>query len=119
MEPKEAHRRKALVHFLDVREPYEFEAGHIDGSQHIPIGQIGLRVTEVPAGQTVVVVCQVGQRSALVADFLKSRGLDAQNLEGGLEAWVGEGFELVPPGPGARVAEGYARRLDGQSLEPD
>lgn len=54
----------------------------------------------------MVVVCQVGQRSELAAGFLARQGLTAENLEGGLEAWVAEGFPLE-----GEIAEGFAQVL--------
>ncbi len=102
MTPSEARELLGSAVFVDVREPYEWEAGHIDGSLHIPIGQVTARWEEIPRDREVVVVCHLGQRSALVAEFLAQRGVSAQNLEGGLEAWVAAGLELardsdVPP----------------------
>lgn len=83
------------VCYLDVREPYEWDAGHIDGSLHIPMGDIQVRVEELEKDRPIIVVCQVGQRSALVSEFLVARGFTAQNLEGGLDAWQAQGYPLV------------------------
>lgn len=117
MDVTEARALLGEATFLDVREPYEFDAGHVEGSLHIPIGQVGERWREVPSDGRVVVVCQIGQRSALVADFLRQRGLDAHNLEGGLESWVGQGGTLEPVDDPAEVAEGFARDLSGRRLD--
>ena len=95
MTPSEAHELLGSAVFVDVREPYEYEAGHIDGSLHIPIGQVAARWEQIPRDREVVVVCHLGQRSALVAEFLAQRGVPAQNLEGGLEAWAAAGLELT------------------------
>lgn len=98
MDAGRAHALRGKATFLDVREPYEFAAGHVEGSVHVPIGQIAARWEEVPGDGQVVVVCQIGQRSSLVAEFLRARGLDAHNLEGGLEAWAAQGYELTSEG---------------------
>ena len=119
MHPSQAKDLLNQAVFLDVREPEEYEAGHIERSTHIPIGQIAQRVEEVPTDRSIVVVCQIGQRSALVADFLTQRGLDAQNLEGGLEAWMAEGLPLRSGTEGSRVVDGWARDLSGKRLYPD
>ena len=79
---------------LDVREPFEYAAGHVAGSMHVPMNEVGARLDDIPRDRRVVVVCHLGQRSALVADFLRQRGVDAHNLDGGLEAWAAAGFEL-------------------------
>ena len=97
MNAADAHALVGEATFLDVREPFEYEDGHVEGSLHVPIGQIGARWEELPRDGRYVVVCHVGQRSALVADFLRRQGFDAHNLEGGLEEWAAEGFDLVSP----------------------
>ncbi|HEX2058740.1 MAG TPA: rhodanese-like domain-containing protein [Actinomycetota bacterium] len=119
MDAAEAQALRGKATFLDVREPYEYAAGHVEGSLHVPIGQIAARWEEVPRDGRIVVVCQVGQRSGLVADFLRARGLDAHNLEGGLEAWLTEGYELTSEGHPGEVAEGFARDLSGERLNPE
>ncbi len=72
---------------LDVREPDEWNRGHIEGATHIPLGQLQERVGEVPLDQKVLCVCAVGGRSSMATQFLVSQGRDAMNLEGGMQAW--------------------------------
>jgi rhodanese-related sulfurtransferase len=80
---------------LDVREDDEWDAGHIEGSVHIPLRHLAGRFAEVPgAGQTLV-VCRVGSRSAQATAYLVRQGVDAVNLAGGLTAWVGASRPLV------------------------
>lgn len=85
----------ADAHVLDVREQDEWDAGHVDGSQHIPIGELLGRLAEIPTDREVVVVCRVGSRSAQVTAYLGQQGYDMVNLTGGLEAWVDAGRPLV------------------------
>lgn len=119
MLPSEAEALLSHARFVDVREPYEYEAGHIDGSLHIPIGEITARLEELPADQKLVIVCQVGQRSKLVADFLRQQGMDAHNLEGGLQRWASEGRTLITDMEPGRLVDGWARDLSGERLSPD
>jgi rhodanese-related sulfurtransferase len=79
---------------LDVREPAEWAHGHVEGSVHIPMGEVPARLGEVPDGQ-VLVVCKVGARSARVAGYLLQQGRDAVNLDGGLLEWEAAGRALV------------------------
>lgn len=79
---------------LDVREPEEWAGGHIAGATHIPLGDLTTRLAEVPAGP-VVVTCRAGGRSARATEFLRSRGLDATNLDGGMTAWDAAGRAYV------------------------
>jgi rhodanese-related sulfurtransferase len=120
MDASTAFAKKDQVRYLDVREPYEWDSGHIDGSLHIPIGAIQNRFDELDKEVPVVVVCQVGQRSALVAEFLATKGYDANNLEGGLEEWVSQGYPLVSTeGPLGGVVDGWPTDDHGQRLDGD
>jgi adenylyltransferase/sulfurtransferase len=76
------------VFVLDVREPDEFEEGHIDGAALIPLGSLQRRLTEVPKDRQVVVVCAVGGRSARATHFLRAHGVEAVNLHGGMRAYL-------------------------------
>lgn len=81
---------------LDVREPYEWEAGRMPGSVWIPMRELGGRLQELPDAP-VVVVCRSGARSDHVAEVLAANGWDASNLAGGLQLWVQQGLPLDPP----------------------
>lgn len=80
---------------LDVREDDEWRAGHVEGSVHVPLMQLGNRYTELPESEQTLVVCRVGNRSAYAAAFLIQQGIAAVNLEGGLAAWEAAGRALV------------------------
>jgi rhodanese-related sulfurtransferase len=79
---------------LDVREDDEWEAGHVEGSLHIPLMDLGERYVEVGSGQ-MLVVCRSGHRSEQATAYLVQQGFDAVNLEGGLMAWHAAGRPLV------------------------
>jgi rhodanese-related sulfurtransferase len=80
---------------LDVREPDEWIAGHAAAATHIPLAQVPSRVGEIPAGQAVVAICRGGARSNQAAAFLRSQGIDAANLAGGMRAWEAAGLDVV------------------------
>jgi rhodanese-related sulfurtransferase len=84
---------------LDVREPYECEVGLLEGSIIVPLNDLlaGAEQGKLDADRPIAVVCKVGNRSELAAVMLRARGYDAENLEGGLEAWDAEGFPLTAP----------------------
>jgi rhodanese-related sulfurtransferase len=73
---------------LDVREPDEWAAGHVDGATHIPMNDIPSRVAELAPEADVVVVCKMGGRSAQVTAWLNQQGYRATNLDGGMLAWA-------------------------------
>lgn len=79
---------------LDVREPEEWEHGHIEGALHIPLSLLPVRRGELPDAQTLV-VCKVGGRSAQAAAWLQQQGHDAVNLAGGMLDWEAAGRPMV------------------------
>jgi rhodanese-related sulfurtransferase len=79
------------VTVLDVREAYEWEAGHIGGAVHVPLSNLPQRLDDIDADRQVLCVCAVGARSAQAVLFLQSRGFDAVNLHGGMLAWSNAG----------------------------
>jgi rhodanese-related sulfurtransferase len=86
---------------LDVREDEEWAAGHVEGSLHVPLMQLGERYDDLPglkAAEQTLVVCRSGNRSAYAAGFLIQNGVDAVNLDGGLLAWDAAGRALVADG---------------------
>jgi rhodanese-related sulfurtransferase len=76
---------------LDVREPDEWEAGHARDAWFWPMARLDQVRAELPLDRTIVCVCRTGARSAKATALLRSWGLDAVNLEGGMRAWVAEG----------------------------
>jgi rhodanese-related sulfurtransferase len=81
----------AEVHVLDVREDDEWARGHIEGAQHIPLGELQARVAEVPDDRKIVCVCAVGGRSGVATQFLAAEGREVVNLDGGMFAWQSAG----------------------------
>jgi rhodanese-related sulfurtransferase len=80
---------------LDVREDDEWQAGHVEGSIHMPMREVMARRGELQATDDVVVVCRHGVRSYQVTAYLARSGVAAVNLEGGLVAWARAGGPLV------------------------
>ena len=71
---------------LDVREPDEWSAGHIDSAVHMPLGS--LETGSVPRDRVVVAVCRSGNRSGKAATQLAAAGVDVRNMAGGMKAWA-------------------------------
>ena len=80
---------------LDVRLQDEFEAGHAPGALHMPLLILRERWSDLPTGQTIIVMSRGGSRAVRAADFLRRRGLDAYALTGGLRAWRGVRLPMV------------------------
>lgn len=76
---------------LDVREDWEVNLAHIQGSVHIPMNLIPLRLNELPDGQPIVTVCHHGVRSYQVGLFLVNNGFEEViSLRGGVDAWAND-----------------------------
>lgn len=86
-------RQREDVPLIDVREAYEFEAGHVPGAVNLPMSTLGERLHELPEG-AFDVICQVGGRSARVVEALEARGYDATNVEGGTGEWAAAGYPV-------------------------
>ena len=85
--------RAGKVHVLDVRSSAEWREGHLDGAQHVPLGELRDRIAEVPRDRTIVVQCLGGTRSAIGASILQAHGFPkVMNFPGGYSAWRAAGF---------------------------
>jgi len=85
------------VYVLDVRQPEEFAAGHVERAVLVPLGELPARLGEVPADRQVVVVCRSGNRSGQATDYLVRAGVDAWNMEGGMLAWAAADLPIAAP----------------------
>lgn len=86
--------REDGAYVIDVREPHEYQAGHVPGATLIPVNSVFARREELPRDGKIVFVCAVGQRSALACEMAAAAGLPPEslfNLEGGTEAWIKAG----------------------------
>jgi rhodanese-related sulfurtransferase len=84
------------VQLVDVREPYEHEAGRIADDLHIELDRLPAEAGSLDRERPVVFYCRTGARSALATQAFAASGYSAHNLSGGLQAWVKEGLPIVP-----------------------
>lgn len=103
---------------VDVREPDEYDAGHIPGAIAVPRGllegaadaQNKHRVAKLCAARNnvVIVYCESGGRSALAADVLQRMGFErVRSLAGGCVLWEAEGYPLIASGGEVRAEPGH------------
>jgi hydroxyacylglutathione hydrolase len=86
---------------VDVREPSEWEDGHIEGAVHVPMGEAIRRMSELPAERPKAVLCAGGLRSSAVISALSRQGMTGwYNVSGGMTAWVKAGYATVRPAGG-------------------
>ena len=79
---------------LDVRRPDEFESGHIAGAINISVETLASRLSEVPDGQTIVVYCRSGNRSATASEILADAGYNDIYDMGGIIDWQNAGYPV-------------------------
>jgi sulfate permease, SulP family len=77
---------------IDVREPREFQRGHIPQAQSIPLYKLLTEKVELPGERPIVLVCQGGRRASRAAYALSKQGYPAQALQGGMLAWEQAGL---------------------------
>lgn len=72
---------------IDVREPVEYDGGHLPGSRSLPSTQLRQRLWEIPRRARVYLVCATGDRSREAATWLRAVGYDAVSCADGLREW--------------------------------
>ncbi|MFE9771720.1 rhodanese-like domain-containing protein [Streptomyces sp. NPDC005931] len=82
---------------LDVRESYEWQAGHAPGAVHLPLSALvaGAGLPERAQARPLVVICRSGHRSRHAAELLAARGAEAVDVIGGMLDWAGAGLPVV------------------------
>jgi rhodanese-related sulfurtransferase len=82
---------------LDVRELSEWDEYHAPGATLIPLGELSLRLNEVPRDHQIVVVCHSGNRSQQGRNILLQAGFtQVTSMSGGMNAWRTAGFPTEP-----------------------
>jgi rhodanese-related sulfurtransferase len=94
---------KGQIQLIDVREPYEVEAGRIAGARHVALAELAARADTLERDQPIVFYCRSGARSAMATEAFRGAGFDAHNMAGGLLEWDAAGLPLEPSD--GRVAE--------------
>ncbi len=82
---------------LDVREPYEWQAGHAPRAVHLPLSALaaGAGLPAQAQARPLVVICRSGNRSRQAAELLVARGAQAVDVIGGMRDWAGAGLPVV------------------------
>ena len=83
---------------IDVREPEEWQQGHIAEAMHIPLAEIAKRISsDVPDQQTAVYLqCKAGVRSMHAAQIISELGYsEVYSVDGGIMDWINAGYPVV------------------------
>jgi len=91
--PQEVEKRieqKEAAQFIDVRNPDEYNAGHIEGAILIPLSVLPVRLHEIDPEKEVIFICRSGGRSAQACEYVIGQGYKkVANLAGGMLNWPG------------------------------
>ena len=85
-----------VLQVIDVREAYEREAGHIEGTRHIALAELSGLAGTVERDRPVVFYCRLGSRSDMAAQAFRASGYEAYSMRGGLVRWAQEDRPLSP-----------------------
>jgi rhodanese-related sulfurtransferase len=88
------------IQLVDVRQPYEHDAGRVAGDRLVALGELAARAQEIDLAKPVVFYCRSGARSAMATQAFRQAGFDAYNMTGGLLEWEASGLPIEP-------ADGY------------
>ncbi|MFD1017943.1 sulfurtransferase TusA family protein [Thalassobacillus hwangdonensis] len=78
------------ITLVDVREPAEYEFGHIPNAVSVPLGELEGNLDKIDKDKDVYVVCRTGSRSDLAAQKLSEKGWNVYNVVPGMKEWDGE-----------------------------
>lgn len=91
-------RKTADIRLIDVRTKNEFDAGHIEGAELMPVDGFDPKALDLSDGRKIVFYCRSGRRSAIAARQLgRFTGEPATHMRGGIIAWREAGFETIIP----------------------
>ena len=88
--------QRGEIQLIDVREPYEHEAGRIGGDRLVVLSELAAQADTIDRDRPVVFYCRSGSRSAMATEAFRGAGYDAHNMEGGLLDWAAAGLPLEP-----------------------
>jgi len=91
-----AHRPCPVL--VDVRTPFEYQAGHAAGALNVPLVEVTRRLPDLVEGRAcpVYLICQTGARSGTAQSALAKMGIETINVTGGMRAWRAAGLPLEP-----------------------
>jgi rhodanese-related sulfurtransferase len=96
--PEQVARRHEAgeIQLIDVREPYEWDAGRIEGARHVELERVASQAQTIDRERPIVFYCRLGARSGMAANAFRRAGYDAYSMDGGITAWADRGLPLEP-----------------------
>jgi adenylyltransferase/sulfurtransferase len=85
------------LEIIDVREPYEWQLGHIPGARLVPLGKLAAEISRLDKKRETILYCKVGVRSLYAAEQLADAGVkQIRNLAGGILRWIADVDPTLP-----------------------
>ena len=97
LDPKQVHSmisQTSRPYLLDVRTPQEYQQGHINGAELIPLDELPKKMSRIPKNREVICICHSGNRSSAAANHLSSAGYKVSNLRRGMSNWMRAGLPV-------------------------
>lgn len=85
------------MQLLDVRQPVEWDMGHLPGAKYIFLPELAAKVDRLDKNKPVVVYCASGYRSSIASSVLKRQGFSVFNVPGSYKAWTSAGYPVEKP----------------------
>jgi hydroxyacylglutathione hydrolase len=96
---------------VDVRTGAEYRAGHAPGAVHVPYTRLPSLEDRIPKGQTLLVHCGSGKRSAAAASYLAAKGYDVRFVDDSWTGWVRSGRAVERGEPAETALQPVATRF--------
>ncbi|GFN31801.1 rhodanese-like domain-containing protein [Paenibacillus xylaniclasticus] len=83
------------LYLIDVREPDEWEGGHIAEAVNFPLSQLPVKLGELTTKgeEPYIIICRSGNRSSRACEYLAAQGFEVVNVKGGMLNWNGSVVE--------------------------
>ena len=88
--------RAGEIQLVDVREPYEWDAGRVPGARHVELERVASQAETIDRERPVVFYCRLGARSGMAANAFRRAGYEAYSMDGGITAWAQRDLPLDP-----------------------
>ena len=90
---------------LDVRQPMEWDQGHLPGARYLFLPEIPKRLAELDRSKPLAAFCHTGYRASIAASLLKRAGFDVCNVPGSFDAWLAAGYDVAVPQRAGRASD--------------
>lgn len=107
MSVQELNRQKGSkdLQILDVRQPSEWDQGHIPNAQYMFLPEIPKRMAELDKSKPVVVYCGTGYRASIASSLLKREGFDVSSVPGSFDGWLSAKYDIDIPAKAGRASD--------------